>query len=108
MHRLTLYCIRFGGNEVKDPENEAIKQANWITLRDSAHLIERCIEVEGIDFVIAHGFSRHYRCQYDIRQTCKLLCYAPKDGTAYMKLKLRQRIFLFLLVSLRWLRNIKF
>ncbi len=105
MHRLSSLCIRFGGIVEKAPENDPIKRANWITLGDSAHLIEQCIEVDGIDFAIAHGFSRHYQCQYDIRQTCKLLGYTPKDGTAYMKLKFQQRISLFLLDSFCWLRK---
>jgi len=85
-HQLTSVCIRFGAVRIDPPEvNDPNDQLWWISGRDIADLVKRSIEVEDIDVAIAHGFSRHRNCDYSIEQTCRLLGYSPKDGSAMRK-----------------------
>jgi len=83
-HELTTVCIRFGmvctkeTPEIKDPDDEV----NWISGRDIGNLVERSIEIGGIEVVVAHGVSRHQNCRYSIAQTCAQLGYTPLEGTA--------------------------
>jgi NAD+ dependent glucose-6-phosphate dehydrogenase len=84
-HEITTVCIRFGRVRVKVPEvKDPDDHVDWISGRDIGNLIERSIEIEGIDVAIAHGFSRHRNCRYSIAQTCAQLGYTPLDGTAML------------------------
>jgi nucleoside-diphosphate-sugar epimerase len=80
---LSTICIRVGA--VVEPAEaaalpEELHQA-WISYRDLAQLIQRCVEAEGIEFATVHGLSRHAMPRLDISQTCELLGYEPQDGT---------------------------
>ncbi|MCZ6681417.1 MAG: NAD(P)-dependent oxidoreductase [Candidatus Poribacteria bacterium] len=87
-HGLSSIAIRIGGiKRQDDPDlNQPVTARSewsegWISQRDLAQLIQRCIDVEGIDFAIVHGQSRHKQPRLDISHTCEILGYEPQDGT---------------------------
>ncbi|MBI2193752.1 MAG: NAD(P)-dependent oxidoreductase [Planctomycetes bacterium] len=82
LHGLSCLCIRFGSITAHSPMQNPDQPAEWITLRDAAQLTERCVEVEGIDYAVLHGFSRHRVCPFELEQTRKRVGYQPQDGTA--------------------------
>lgn len=80
---LSTICLRLGAVETPATAKTlppSLQQA-WISYRDLAQLVQRCIEVENLDFAILHGLSRHRTPRLDIAHTCKLLGYEPLDGT---------------------------
>lgn len=85
---LSAICIRIGAIKRQDDpnlnqpvENPSDWGEGWISQRDLVQLIQRCIDVEGVDFAIVHGQSRHKRPRLDIAHTCDVLGYEPEDGT---------------------------
>ncbi len=80
---LSSIAIRIGGikREGEPARNQGDMGQGWISQRDLAQLIGCCIDVEGVDFAIVHGQSRHKTPRLDISHTCEILGYEPQDGT---------------------------
>lgn len=51
----------------------------FISRRDMAHLLIRCVETPGIQFAIVHGISDNRIKRLDITSTRELLGYEPED-----------------------------
>jgi len=51
----------------------------WLSHRDAVHLFQRAIEAEDIGFFIAAGISNNRFKRMDLRDTCRVLGYAPQD-----------------------------
>ena len=78
---LSTICIRIGAAlKSNDPPRAPETHPSWITQRDLAQLVQRCIDVEGIDFAIVHGLSGHANPPLDLEPTYRLLGYNPQDG----------------------------
>ena len=80
---LSSIAIRIGGikRDSEPARNQGDMGQGWISQRDLAQLIGCCIDVEGVDFAIVHGQSRHKNPRLDISHTCEILGYEPQDGT---------------------------
>jgi hypothetical protein len=51
----------------------------WVSTRDLNQLIQRCIEVEGVDFAIVHGQSNNRVKRMSLEETSRLTGYRPVD-----------------------------
>ena len=83
-HGLSCICVRLGSpnfDQAGDWDPEAM-YAN-ISPRDTAQLFGRCVDVEGVNFAIVPGTSRHRHSWMDVEHTCRVLGYEPQDGTAF-------------------------
>lgn len=85
-HGLSCICVRLSSPRFDqagdwDPD----QPEDGISPRDTAQLFLRCVEAEDLDFAIVHGSSRHKNGWMGLDHTCKVLGYAPEDGTAFPK-----------------------
>ena len=82
---LSSLAIRIGAIRRQDdvdpdrPETERREGEGWISQRDLVQLIQRCIDVEGVDFAIVHAQSGQKSPQLDISHTREILGYEPQD-----------------------------
>ena len=79
---LSVIAIRIGVFQKRDHEwisDELRFMNSFVSQRDLVHLLERCIEAEGIRFAIVHGLSANRFNRMDISDTCELLDYQPQD-----------------------------
>lgn len=77
---LSVICIRFGGVNLQDTPlvDEIGYHSVWLSGRDCASLVKRCIEVKNIpNFLIVFGISNN---TYRIHDISNPLCWAPKDN----------------------------
>ena len=84
-HHLSCICVRLGSPrfDMATLKPEILDQPSMgISPRDTAQLFRRCVEVEGVDFAIVHGVSRHRKSWMDVEHSCRVLGYDPQDGTA--------------------------
>jgi hypothetical protein len=51
----------------------------YVSPRDLNDLFVRCIEAEGISYAVVAGVSNNQPNRFDLRQTRRLLGYAPRD-----------------------------
>jgi nucleoside-diphosphate-sugar epimerase len=96
-HGLRVLCLRIGTVRADDdPRSPAVAQASswlpltpeqayerlratWLSRRDCAQLIARCIDAEHIRFGIYYGISNNPRQFWDITQAREELGYEPRD-----------------------------
>jgi nucleoside-diphosphate-sugar epimerase len=83
-HHLSCICVRLG-SPVFDQGGDwdADELCAQISPRDTAQLFGRCVDVEGVDFAIVHGISRHKRSWMDLEISRQVLGYEPREGTAF-------------------------
>ncbi len=78
---LSAIAIRIGAYDAEwhsaDMGDELISA--WVSKRDLNQLIERCIEVEGVDFAIVHGQSNNAKKRMSLEETMRITGYAPVD-----------------------------
>ena len=55
-------------------------RATWLSQRDCAHLIERCLAAPDIRFGIYYGISNNPRQFWDITKARRELGYDPQDS----------------------------
>lgn len=78
-------CIRIGAFQPveKAEDNAGIRLLDaFVSRRDLAQLIARCIDAEGIRFAIVHGLSDNRFKRLDLTDTRELLGYQPQDDAA--------------------------
>jgi NAD+ dependent glucose-6-phosphate dehydrogenase len=82
-HQLSCICVRLV-NPFFDPAGDWHPEQlmSGISPRDAAALLARCVDVEGIDFAIVNGISRHRHGVLDWRPAQDILGFEPQDGTA--------------------------
>lgn len=80
-HGLSTVAVRIGA--FLDPEAHRPRNARdmsmWLSPRDAVHLLQRAVEAEGVDFLIAHGVSNNRFKRLDISETSRVLGYEPRD-----------------------------
>ena len=88
---ISCICVRLGSPLYRqDGGWEPDDVMAHISHRDMAQLFALCIEKEGIDFAIVNAVSRHRRSWMEVEETCRLLGYVPRDGTAFPKRSVRE------------------
>jgi nucleoside-diphosphate-sugar epimerase len=84
-HGLRVFCLRianFPGSEVPG-RSYAPGQSRWLSPRDLAQLVWRCIEAENLNWGIFYGVSGGAENKWDITNARQLLGYEPlDDGSA--------------------------
>lgn len=99
-HGLRVCCLRIGSvRPDDDPTSEAAGassgwlpltreqtlerlQATWLSQRDCAQLISRCLDAEHIPFGIYYGISDNQRQFWSLANAREELGYAPEDSAA--------------------------
>ncbi len=77
---MTVICIRLGTMGGDDgPGPDARSRVSWLSRRDLATMVQRCIEVEGITFDIFYGASANTWKIYDTPRAWRVLGYQPQD-----------------------------
>ncbi|HIE51312.1 MAG TPA: NAD(P)-dependent oxidoreductase [Armatimonadetes bacterium] len=82
-HGLSVIAVRIGW--FLHPEAEPLQKGHpaarhmWLSPRDCAQLMTRCLEAENITFAIVHGISNNARQLMLLERTKQLLGYAPED-----------------------------
>lgn len=96
---LKVYCLRIGSVRAEDDPTapsvtasspdmmdltveQRLKRmrATWLSQRDCAHLISRCLDVEDVNWAVVYGISNNPRQFWDISHARKLLGYEPQDS----------------------------
>jgi len=94
-HGLKVFCLRIGAvRESDDPtvpsENPLLEldaegkrnrmRAVWLSRRDCAELIGRCLEVDDVSWAIVYGVSGNPRRFWDLTHARELLGWEPSDA----------------------------
>jgi len=75
---LSVACLRIGSFVNPDRPANARHLLTWISHRDMAQLVRRCIDHPGYHYVVAYGVSHNTRCRWD-NTDAKFLGYRPED-----------------------------
>ena len=79
-HGLSVACLRIGTFRNPDRPDNARQLLTWISHRDMAQLVERCIDHTDYHFVVAYGVSNNLRSRWD-NTNVKFLGYRPQDDS---------------------------
>jgi len=94
-HGLRVYCLRIGAVRAHDDPNastgnalielDAEAQRNrlravWLSRRDCAELIGRCLDVDDVPWAVVYGVSGNPRRFWDLDHARELLGWAPQDA----------------------------
>lgn len=77
---LSVACLRIGTFRTPDRPDESRQLLTWISHRDMAQLVRRCIEHESYHFVVVYGVSNNLRNRWD-NSNVKFLGYRPEDDS---------------------------
>lgn len=75
---LSVACLRIGPFRTPDRPMAERELMNWISHRDMAQLVRRCIEHPGYHFVVAYGVSGNRRNRWH-NDRVAFLGYVPQD-----------------------------
>jgi len=80
-HGLRVFCLRIANFNGKDEPGRYYEpgQSRWLSPRDLAQLVRRCIETETLDWGIFYGVSRGAEQKWDLSNARALLGYEPQD-----------------------------
>lgn len=80
-HGLSSVAIRIGAFERDDsPDMTTTRDLSaWLSPRDAVHLLQRAVEAEAIEFLLAHGISNNRFKRMDLTETRRVLAYEPQD-----------------------------
>ncbi len=97
-HAMSVFCLRIGAVRREDdpgapsaappgslldlPEKRPGDRMRsvWLSQRDCASLIGRCLDVEGVRFAIVYGVSANPRRFWDLEHARELLGWEPRDA----------------------------
>lgn len=97
-HGMSVFCLRIGAVRREDdpgapsaappgslldlPEKRPgdHMRSVWLSQRDCASLIGRCLDVEGVRFAIVYGVSANPRRFWDLEHARELLGWEPRDA----------------------------
>ena len=84
---IAVICIRLGtiGRDGR-PGNDPRSYVSWFSNRDLAEMVERCIEVEGINYDIFFGASANTWKIYDTPRAWRVLGIDPQDNAEDFRL----------------------
>ena len=78
---MTVICVRLGTMSVEDkPGEDARSFVSWLSSRDLVTMVDRCIEVEDVDYDILFGASGNTWKIYDTPRAWDILGYTPQDN----------------------------
>lgn len=77
---LSVACLRIGTFRTPDRPSESRQLLTWISHRDMAQLMQRCVENPAYHFVVAYGVSNNLRSRWD-NSNVKFLGYQPQDDS---------------------------
>ncbi|MDP9309622.1 MAG: hypothetical protein M3R24_01785 [Chloroflexota bacterium] len=90
---LSVIALRIGAfqphAQVRDESAANLLDA-WVSRRDLQQLIERCIEVENLQFAIFHGLSNNRFKRLDISDARVLVGYDPQDDLTEEQPRLKE------------------
>jgi uronate dehydrogenase len=77
-HGLEVVAIRIGSFE---PRPTAPRHAHtWISPRDMAQLVQRCLEAPDVGWLVVYGSSDNSRSYWDDREVWQRIGYRPEDS----------------------------
>ena len=78
---LSTIALRIGAFEFPDRHEltNARDLSAWLSPRDAVQLLQRSVEVEGVQHLIAHGISNNRFKRLDLGETTRVLGYEPMD-----------------------------
>lgn len=78
---LSTIALRIGAFEFPDRHEltNARDLSAWLSPRDAVQLLQRSVEVEGVQHLIAHGISNNRFKRLDLSETTRVLGYEPMD-----------------------------
>lgn len=94
-HGLRVFCLRIGAVRADDDptaptasplidlDSEGRRnrlRAVWLSKRDCAGLIARCLDVEDVSWAVVYGVSRNPRRFWDLSHARELLGWEPQDS----------------------------
>ena len=94
-HGLRVFCLRIGAvrahddptspnvNPLIDLDAEGRRnrlRAVWLSRRDCAELIARCLDVDDVSWAVVYGVSGNPRRFWDLTHGRELLGWEPKDA----------------------------
>lgn len=87
------YAIRIANFNGKDEPGRDYEpgMSRWLSPRDLAQLVWRCIEAEHIPFGIFYGISKGGENKWDISNSQELLGYEPQDDGSLPTYRMRYR-----------------
>lgn len=78
---MSVICLRIGTvNRHNSPQRDVRHMATWLSHRDLAQLVDRCLSVPGLRFEIFYGVSGNTWRFWDIEHARHVLGYAPQDN----------------------------
>jgi NAD+ dependent glucose-6-phosphate dehydrogenase len=78
---ITVICLRLGTIAPEDrPGDDLRSYMSWCSHRDMVRTVERCIEVEGINYDIFYGASGNTWKIYDTPRVWRVLGFEPQDN----------------------------
>ena len=81
VHGLRVFCLRIANFNGLDEPGRCYEpgQSRWLSPRDLAQLVWRCIEAQGLNWGIFYGVSRGAEAKWDLSNAKLLLGYEPQD-----------------------------
>jgi nucleoside-diphosphate-sugar epimerase len=78
---LSTIVLRIGAFEFPDRHEltNARDLSAWLSPRDAVQLLQRSVEVEGVQYLIGHGISNNRFKRLDLSETTRVLGYEPVD-----------------------------
>ena len=78
---LQVACLRIGTvTKENDPTTNIRMRATWMSHRDMAHMIDRCLAVGSLHFEIFYGVSGNKWRFWDTSHAMRFLGYSPRDN----------------------------
>jgi len=78
---MSVICLRIGTvNRHNSLMHDVRHMATWLSHRDLAQLIDRCLSVEGLRFEIFYGVSGNTWHFWDLAHAARVLGYVPQDN----------------------------
>jgi uronate dehydrogenase len=77
---LSVASLRIGTFRTPDRPDNARQLLTWISHRDMAQLIRRCIDHPDFHYIVAYGVSNNLRSRWD-NTDIKFLGYSPEDNS---------------------------
>jgi uronate dehydrogenase len=79
-HGMSVACLRIGTFRAPDEPSESRQLLSWVSHRDMAQLVQRCIDHPAYHFIVAYGVSNNSRSRWR-NADVDFLGYRPQDNS---------------------------
>lgn len=79
-HGMSVACLRIGTFREPDEPAESRQLLSWVSHRDMAQLVRRCIDYPSYHFIVAYGVSNNKRSRWSNAHV-DFLGYRPEDDS---------------------------